>query len=258
MLLLPDTEIHLWLTFPDEIRSDRLLDEYRELLCADERRQEKRFHFTTHQHQYLITRALVRTVLSRYQRHSPQEWRFTTNEFGRPEIASKVTPATSLSFNVSHTLSLIVCGVALRRFIGVDTESAHTGRSHIQLADRYFSPAEARTLRSLPVQMISNRFLHYWTLKEAYIKARGMGLSIPMKQFGFEFPDAESVRIYFEPELEDDPARWKFWLLQISEEHLVAVCTASRGGSDLHLRTIATIPLREERPLQCVVLRESQ
>ena len=99
---------------------------------------------------------------------------------GKPTIAHPKDIAP-LSFNLSHTERLIVCLVALDREVGVDAEDTERAGETVEVADRFFSPTEVAALRALPAQSRRRRFFQYWTLKEAYIKARGMGLSLPLK-----------------------------------------------------------------------------
>src|SRR3989440_6927232 len=115
-------EIHIWLTFYDEVSDERLHSAYRELLSDAEKKQEPRFYFARDRRRYLVTRALVRTVLSRYVSIHPREWIFSTNAYGRPEIVNAQVRDGSLSFNISHTHSLIVLGVTRNRALGVDVE----------------------------------------------------------------------------------------------------------------------------------------
>src|SRR5579864_4134155 len=105
---LPPAEIHLWLAFYDEITDEHLLSDYRALLNSAEKEQEPRFYFAKDRLRYLVTRALVRTVLSRYVLIDPRELIFSTNAYGRPEIANTQAGKALLSFNISHTHSLIV------------------------------------------------------------------------------------------------------------------------------------------------------
>src|SRR5215467_11163871 len=123
ILSLTLAEIHLWLAFYDEINEEPLLSAYRELLDDVEREQEPRFYFAGDRRRYLITRALVRTVLSRYVAIEPTEWIFSANAYGRPDIVNTHGRDACLSFNISHTHSLIVLAVTRHRALGVDVEN---------------------------------------------------------------------------------------------------------------------------------------
>src|SRR5262245_53131282 len=118
--------IHLWCTFLGVTQEESLFHEYERLFGADANHRGSRSVFALPRHRYLVTRAVVRTVLSRYADLSPAEWVFASNAYGRPEIANDHGPARDISFNVSHTSGLIVLGVAHRRALGVDTENART------------------------------------------------------------------------------------------------------------------------------------
>lgn len=258
MLHLHPDKIELWLAFCDEIADEGLLADYRQLLVEEERQKEARFHFARDRHCYLITRALVRTVLSRYAAVTPQDWRFVEDAYGRPQIVNEDPAARRISFNISHTRSLVVLGVTCERALGVDTEDVHTRRAELEIAEHYFAADEVAQLRATPQELQQTCFFEYWTLKESYIKARGLGLSLPLDQFAFDLSQQRSVRIGFHPPLIDDPARWIFWLLRADADHYVAVCAERAGREAPQLSFARVVPLRDQAPLQCEELRSSE
>jgi len=250
-------EIHLWLAFYDEIADERLHDAYRELLNDTERAQEPRFYFARDRRRYLVTRALVRTVLSRYVAIDPKEWIFSENAWGRPEIANSEATGESLSFNLSHTHSLIVLGVTRGRALGVDVENVRAREVSIGIADRYFAPPEVAALNAVPRDQQQDRFFEYWTFKESYIKARGMGLSLPLDKFAFHYADERAVEIAIDPELADDPQRWQFWQLRPTPDYLVAVCVERDGAGAPAVTVRQTVPMLSEQPFAHEFLRVS-
>jgi len=254
---LTPAEIHLWLVFYDGITEERLHSAYRELLNTVEKKQEPRFHFARDRHRYLITRALVRTVLSRYVSIHPKEWSFSTNAYGRPEIVNAQARDAGLSFNISHTHSLIVLGVTRQRALGVDVENFRAREVSIDIADRYFALQECVALTAAPPSQQQYRFFEYWTFKEAYIKARGMGLSLPLDKFSFHYPDDHAVKITIHPELFDDPARWQFWQFQPAPEYLVAICGERVGVQSPNLILRQAVPLLNEKEIALQFLRVS-
>jgi 4'-phosphopantetheinyl transferase len=258
MLHLHPDKVELWLAFCDEIADEGLLADYRRLLVEEERQKEARFYFARDRHRYLITRALVRTVLSRYAAVAPQDWRFVEDAYGRPQIINPDPATRRISFNISHTRSLVVLGVTRERALGVDTEDVHTRNAELGIADHYFAADEVAQLRATPPELQQTRFFEYWTLKESYIKARGMGLSLPLAQFGFDLSQPRSVRIGFHPPLIDDPARWIFWLWRARGDHHVAICAERAGGDAPQLSFTKIVPLRDAAPLQCEELRRSE
>lgn len=226
----PENEAHLWIVRSRDARAPSLLAAYEELLTDDEREKRDRYRFEKDRHTCLVTRALVRTTLSRYADVAPDAWRFVTNEHGRPEI-SEPASARWLRFNLSHTNGLVVCLVARGRRVGVDVEDRERSGRLLDVAERYFSTAEVEALRSLPRPEQLERFFLYWTLKESYIKARGMGLAIPLGRFSFalESVSERGIRIQLDPRLEDDPERWWFTVMSHGRRHLIAASVESRG-----------------------------
>lgn len=253
---LTPAEIHVWLAFYDEISDERLHAVYRHLLDDAEREQEPRFYFARDRCRYLVTRALVRTVLSRYAPIAPEEWMFSTNAYGRPAIANE--KARHLSFNISHTHSLIVLGVTSRRALGLDVENVRDRPASIDIAAHYFAPQEVAVLTAAPPLQQQDRFFEYWTFKESYIKARGMGLSLPLDKFSFHYPDDHAVEIAIDADLADDAARWQFWQFRPRPEYLVAVCAERVGAQPASLIARQAIPMLADKPFVLDFLRVSE
>ena len=254
---VPQESIDVWLTFADETFSASLLDEYGRLMTEDERAREARYIFERDRRRHRITRALVRTVLSRYAPVSPEHWSFTQNEYGRPEIAGSDLPANLPFFNVSHAAGLIAMAVGPQPSVGIDTEDFRARRAPLEVADRFFSPRERAALDSCPLDTRDELFFEYWTLKESYIKARGMGLSIPIHRFGFEFPNPREIAVVFSEEIADSPDRWRFWQFRPRENYVVAVCAqlASTGRENPVIRK--SVPLVSEQTMDCSIRRQS-
>lgn len=211
---LSKNAIHLWFCRPKNIRDPALLKSYHRLLSPEEATQQARFYFEKDRHTYLVTRAMIRRLLSRYGDLQPREWQFEKNAYGRPHIASHQGHG-DLLFNISHTEGLIAIAFAISRDIGVDVERSDRDSDVVQLADRYFSPKEVEDLHAIAQDQQKDRFFDYWTLKEAYIKARGMGLSIPLNKFSFDVMNPGNVSIDVHPSLGDTPSRWSFEQWQI-------------------------------------------
>lgn len=238
---LPPDRIDLWYTFQDEIVASSLIERYHALLAPEEEEQRRRFVFAHLRHEYLVTRALCRGTLSRYAGVDPAAWEFVRNEYGRPEISA---PALSipLRFNLSNTKGLIACCVARGYDVGVDVENMDRPGETVRIAGDFFSTAEVRDLLALDEQRQRERFFEYWTLKESYIKARGMGLSIPLDQFSFHLGGGE-IRISFDPRLGDDPTAWQFELFRPSPQHMMAVGVRRGQRADLAIDARQTVPL---------------
>lgn len=258
LLPLASDEIHLWLAFYEEVADETLHAKYRAVMTEAERAQETRFYFARDRRRYLVTRALVRTLLSRYVPIHPRDWEFTLNAYGRPEIANAAAREAQLTFNISHTHSLIVVGVTRGRAIGVDVENVVDREAAIGVANRFFAPAEVAALNVTPAAEQPYRFFEYWTFKESYIKARGMGLSLPLDRFSFSFRDAQSVELATEPGLDDDPRRWRFRQYRPSPEYLVAVCVESNADAPLRITARRSVPMATEELCTLDALRSSE
>ncbi|MBL9090150.1 MAG: 4'-phosphopantetheinyl transferase superfamily protein [Planctomycetaceae bacterium] len=198
-------------------------------LDDDERTRMTRFLFERDRRSYAISHGLLRIILSAYAAVEPSLWRYRHNDYGKPEIAEPAQHC-ALRFNLSHTRGAMLCGVTRDGELGVDVEATARDASCVELADRYFSPSEVADLRRLPIDARRDRFFRLWTLKEAYIKARGMGLAIPLDQFSYAFSDGEptpTVRISFAPPLIDDPQNWQFTERRMTPSFRAAAAVAA-------------------------------
>jgi 4'-phosphopantetheinyl transferase len=250
-------QVDLWLSFLDETQDAKLLDKYRELLTDVERTQEHRFRFSKDRHRYIVTRALTRTVLSRYAPVAPEQWSFKTNAYGKPEIANNDPIARKMSFNISHTDGLVVLAVTGGQPLGVDIENVGLRRVTSDLANGFFAADETRDLYALPSVLQHDRFFQYWTLKESYIKARGMGLSIPLDQFSFDLRHDARINISFDSRLDDFSSHWRFWQFRIFSTYLMAICVEHGENLFQPLNIKRIIPLVAEEPLELSLIRES-
>src|SRR5690606_35741943 len=128
-----------------------------------------------------------------------------------------------LQFNLSKSSGLVACAITCDALVGVDVENVRR-RAPLDVADTFFAPSEVAALRALPLEQQPQRFFEYWTLKESYVKARGLGLTSPRDQFAFCMEADHPPRIEIDPRQQDDPAAWQFAHVRPTDEHLVAVC----------------------------------
>lgn len=246
-LRLSPHSLHLWLLWPDTV-APPLLQRYQMLLDVAETNRLQRLKPPQLRRQFLLARALVRSTLSRYRSEvSPRDWSFVANTHGKPRLVSP--QGTGLSFNLSHTSGLLACAVTAGNTVGVDVE--YTGRRNrvTEVAARFFSTRECRSLSRLSPEQQHDRFFTYWTLKESYIKARGLGLAIPLGRFSFEL-DAHPGQIRFEldPVLDDCAEHWQFWLWQPGPTHRLAACLQSVPAIRPEIRVWHTVPLGTAAP----------
>lgn len=257
-LALDSGACDVWFVFQDQARDAALLDRYRQLLTDHERSGEGRFHFPEDRHRYLLTRALVRTVLSLYAPIGPTGWSFHVNAQGRPRIANEATSAAGLSFNVSHTRGLVMMGVSRHGTVGVDAENVRKSVVSMAMAEQFCSPEEIAALRNEPDDARrTERLLEIWTLKEAYVKARGVGLSMPLTKISVSLPGTRGIEIAFDGSIRDRAEEWTFWMLRPSPDHPAAVCVAKSGGTVPVLTVRSATPLVTHRILPTVISRQS-
>ena len=230
----------VWTAAPDGPDVIDRFDRYRSLLTNDEARRAARFVHFKDTALFVVGRALAKTMLSTYADVPPHDWCFEIDEHGRPNLAQRATGVPDLRFNLTHTAGLVACAVAVGREVGVDVERIDRRLVH-DIAERYFSEREAADLRALPLDEQETVFFDYWTLKESYIKARGLGLALPLGQFTFHRAPDRAPSISFAPELRDDPASWQFAQFWPTAEHRMAVAVR-RTGRDLPIVVESVIP----------------
>lgn len=239
-LRLPQHEIHIWLTRSDQGASDDLFGAYERLLSPDEIAQWSRLRFESDRRQYLVAHALVRTTLSAYVDIEPSALRFVRNRFGRPELF--LNQKTPLRFNLSRTAGLIVCAVTREADLGIDVEDLQRIDDPMALARHAFATSEVADLESLSADDQRVRFFEFWTLKEAWLKGRGAGLSEPLDGAAFRWGKAG-------PQLQKwvsglNPG-WQFRVSRPTSRHVMAVAVRSGFAQPFSIVERWTIPLAE-------------
>lgn len=224
-----DNEVRVWLWFAEQAPQD-VEQRFAHWLNDEERARCTRLKVDRVRFEYVMTRVLVRHCLSQVESTVlPEQWRFERNEHGKPEVVGPVGVGT-LRFNVSNTYGLVACAIARVHDVGIDVEARDRNSDGLAIADRYFSSSEVAALRALPDHQQAQRFFEYWTLKEAYIKARGLGLAIPLGQFSFLLEGRESIGIAFDDRIHDDATRWSFALHSPSSRHQLALALKAGGA----------------------------
>ena len=220
-------EHHVWLVNPDDISSENSLAACRSVLSEDETERQQRFHFAADQHRYLVSHALVRRVLSHYGDVLPADWNFSTGDFGRPEITNPGVPA--LRFNLTHTPQLTACIVTLSVDCGIDAEQLNPRHNPDGIAKRMFSDAEYRALQQYSGQSYLEQFYRRWTLREAYVKARGIGISFHTQKLEFTLHGESTASVVFDCDINDQADAWQFCFIDTGSEHITAVAVRDTG-----------------------------
>jgi 4'-phosphopantetheinyl transferase len=225
---LPDGECHVWVVRVEEALAAGA-DRYLAWLTSDELERLHRYRFDRHRREHLATRALARSALSRYTGVEPEAWRFGAGTHGKPHV---VAPATSLAFNLANTDGLVTCAVTTSGDVGVDAEPLETRGDPLDLAEAAFSPAEIAALRAAAPGDRGRFFVALWTLKEAYVKARGLGLALPTDRFTVTPTGSAGASISFDPALVDQPARWQLERITGLPGYQLAVALTRAQGRD--------------------------
>ena len=225
--------LQLWLAYPGDLAEPAI-----ELACAAilndaERARAARFRFDRHRREYLATHALTRVALSHAHPLPPHAWSFSVNQYGKPSPI----PECGLRFNQSNSVELAVCLIALPDSIGaaadvgIDVESLARAEEIPPLAARVFSETERAQLEVLPIAARPDRALSLWTLKEAYIKARGMGLSLPLGGISFLFDGPDAIRFEVAHGVDDNPCRWRFCQFDHTGHRIALAVESAAAGS---------------------------
>jgi 4'-phosphopantetheinyl transferase len=207
--------------FVDTGFDTRLMKRLLPVLSPEERMTCGRFVFEKDRLQYLLAHTLLRQTLSQYAPVRATDWRFVAEDYGKPQIALPLDEP--LYFNLSHADGLVACVVARQSQVGVDAEQLGRSGSLLEIAHHFFAPAEVAYMeKHLPSEQ-REIFFNIWTLKEAYIKARGLGLSLPLQEFAFELKQGQPPGITFSAAINDSPERWRFETLRPGPQHIIAV-----------------------------------
>jgi 4'-phosphopantetheinyl transferase len=183
-----------------------------------------RFHFARDRDHYTVARAVLRDILGRYLGLAPASLRFKYNPFGKPSLDDG---ARGVRFNLSHSGGIALYAVALGREVGVDVEQLKDEMDCGGVAERFFSPSEVAALRTLPPEAQKRAFFDCWTRKEAYVKARGDGLSLPLDSFDVSVAPGEPAALLRTRDDACEASRWT--LRELSTEPGYAAALAVEG-----------------------------
>ena len=240
--------IDLWVLDSSSLQLGDLTRDYADLLSAVETERLAGYSLARSKGQFLLSRALLRQVLGHYV--FIKDFEFELGEYGRPQLRRKGgNPSLSqsgsdagldtLSFNLSHSRERFVVAVSRAGVVGVDVEYSARSRRVERLMTRYFSPAEQAALMALPAPLRQARFYTLWTLKESYIKAKGMGLALPLADFSFDIaPQGEPLGIAFSGSLDNEsPVPWRFCRSEAAgEDYALALALEAQGGGAIETR----------------------
>ena len=224
-LVTPETEttiVDVWYTPISIEHWDALEARYLPELTAEERERHDRFHFRKDRILYLAAKALARLTIPRYARSetSAEDIRFDAHPGGKPFISGPAQ-AQKVQFNLTHTDGMVACAISPEFEVGVDVEDIYRKSATDEIAERFFAAPEVQEFKNLPEKSRFIRFFQYWTLKEAYIKGRGLGLRIPLGDFSMSWKN-EEISITYHAEGPHTQENWQFQQWEVGLGHMIA------------------------------------
>ncbi|MDG2035810.1 MAG: 4'-phosphopantetheinyl transferase superfamily protein [Pseudomonadales bacterium] len=221
-------------------------ESYGRLLSSAELARNQRYRFARDRHRDLVARALLRSALGGLLDTRPEDVEFEIGAKGKPHLKDKSEPQRAIDqpalpfFNLSHSADWVVLAVA--NFpVGIDIEFTQRKNNVLAIARNYFFGREVEQLFSLPFDQQRERFFDYWTLKEAYMKARGEGIALGLSNFGFQLCDSGRISLYLSSSIDDTPADWKFSCLTPELDYRLSI--AAKTPADLRPIFQEVIPL---------------
>ena len=223
MKLIPEIPVHavdVWYAYVDKLIACDSIENHLQVLSDSEKAQLSRFSLDRVRQESLAARLLSRHALSFYAGVAPSRWQFEKGIRGKPHV---VAPWEGFrAFNLAHSANLVVFAIAREGLLGVDVESLDRSTTGIPLARRFFAAQEVEQMLAMPSEMQRESFLQFWTLKEAYIKAVGDGLAMPLDQFFFDLTGAGPARLHVR-DVAEAGSSWLFTQLRLPSRHHISM-----------------------------------
>src|SRR6266496_3516573 len=227
-IALPENEVHLWRIDLAAVSGGE--QRWKEILSSDERERSARFHFSQDRQFFTATRALLRIIAGNYVDSDPTKLIFQYSKKEKPSLTQSGS-ASQLEFNVSHSGAMALLAFARGRALGVDVEQIRDNFDHAAIARRFFSEEEQRQLAELVPSERYHGFFRCWTRKEAYIKAQGAGLSLPLHQFDVSLRARDVNALLSTRPEHSEAARWSLQEVLDFEGYVAALCVQGHGWS---------------------------
>ncbi|HVB80879.1 MAG TPA: 4'-phosphopantetheinyl transferase superfamily protein [Candidatus Binataceae bacterium] len=227
-LILGNDEVHVWRAALNCDPSQ--IDNFLHSLADNEQVRAERFYFAMDRERFIVAHGVLREILGRYLNRAAQSVSFRYGSHGKPALAEE-SDGNAIHFNMSHSRGVALYAVTRGREIGVDLEFIREDLEVEQLAERFFSRSEAATLRALPASLRKYAFFLCWTRKEAYIKARGQGLSLPLDQFDVSLTPGEPAALLRTQADPDEALRWSLQDLSVDPGYMSALAVERDGWS---------------------------
>ena len=259
MLELSAEKVDLWYldNAGRQVLDAELSRAYIAVLNEQESRRNQRLQINAKREQFLLGKFFLRQVLSRYLPVAPLDWNFSENKHGKPELTGEIEStgtAGPIAFNLSHSHNFFVVAISAADAVGVDIEYAARSRRIMELARRHFSSDENQALQALTGDQQLARFYHIWTLKEAYVKARGLGLTLPLQDFSLHFESEGTLEFSQRQPTEIPAENWQFWSVGLQSMEAVEPFTVSvavgNAAKNSELRLFEFVGAESERQVK--------
>lgn len=224
--VLGNNRVHVWCASLDLPAPQ--VSSLQRTLSTDELTRAERYYLRQVRGRFVVARGLLRAILSRYLGMAAGHLRFRYGPNGKPKLDKK-TGGESLRFNVTHSQGLALYAIARDREVGIDVEYILPDLAGEEIAERFFSPREVAALRALPVELQPEAFFNCWARKEAYIKAKGAGLSLPLDQFDVSLAPEEPVALLSTRGDSLEAARWALRALDTGPDYAAALAVEGHG-----------------------------
>jgi 4'-phosphopantetheinyl transferase len=226
-------EVHVWRAALD--RPPRAIEAFHRTLASDERRRAVRLLHALHRRRFIVARGCLRAILSRYLDLTPERVLFDYGAHGKPAIDPAQMPGAPLHFNLTHCGDLALVAVTRVGHTGIDLEELQADFPVQQVARRFFAPGEVARLGQLAPQQRGTAFFRCWTRKEAFVKANGLGLSLPLDRFEVSLePGAPAALLHTDWDV-GEAARLTLHALPAGPRHVAALAVR---GHDFRLRHV--------------------
>jgi 4'-phosphopantetheinyl transferase len=224
---LQENEVHIWLANLDlEIFA---LPKYLRDLSLGERSRAQRLRFDHDRRRFVLAKGLLRQLLGGYLKLEPHDVQFTNGPSGKPELSRRLLEQHQVQFNQAHSGNIGIFAFCKNRRVGIDVEEVRVFPDIEQIAEMLFSPHELELFRALPDSEKKSTFFRAWTHKEAFVKALGKGLTLPLSHFEVSSVGAHLARIV---QNHDHPPRHLEWYVReipVSPHFAAAVCVEGEG-----------------------------
>ncbi len=227
-----DASAHVWIAYSDQLAAD-LRTALASQLSASEMARMERFKFSADRDMFLIAHSLKRLALSWHAPSvRPSDWMFRIEEFGRPRICGP--EGHNLCFNISHSGAMVACVVTKAIDCGIDVELLDRDINLAGLVSGVLTPVETAAINAVHSESQAAAFFRYWTLKEAYAKARGLGMSLPFKHINFSLENG-TIAFSAAPEIDMQPSHYQFEQWEAGRNHVVSLALARGSAPDLRV-----------------------